>query len=287
MVDLRNQIGGAITGNGTSTNAYSENLTAVATFAEWGDSISPDGQSRTAVWRIYDGTTTPLLTAFMTRKDNIEAKEYDGTADVGNNIIASTKTSTQAEGINWVNNVSMITPKTLTISNVTKVYDGNTAVSLSLSNVEGIVEADKTALSLSSTATAAYDNKNVGTGKTVLTAASPSPGTRPRTTPLPQQEASIPAVSPPPRSPLRPMITPHTPVKGLTLSTYFDASWVKAEKSGSNATTLKGWGFGLTYAQPNDWFARIDYARRIGFADNLSRDAESRSRIWFMVGKVF
>ncbi|WP_178139486.1 ShlB/FhaC/HecB family hemolysin secretion/activation protein [Selenomonas ruminantium] len=79
----------------------------------------------------------------------------------------------------------------------------------------------------------------------------------------------------------------HTPVKGLTLSTYFDAGRVKAEKSGSNATTLKGWGLGLTYAQPNDWFARIDYARRIGFADNLSRDAESRGRIWFMVGKIF
>ncbi|WP_158645764.1 ShlB/FhaC/HecB family hemolysin secretion/activation protein [Selenomonas ruminantium] len=79
----------------------------------------------------------------------------------------------------------------------------------------------------------------------------------------------------------------HTPVKGLTLSTYFDAGTVKAEKSRSGNTTLKGWGLGLTYSKPNDWFARVDYARRIGFADNLSRDAESRGRIWFMAGKVF
>ncbi|SDP11094.1 Hemolysin activation/secretion protein [Selenomonas ruminantium] len=79
----------------------------------------------------------------------------------------------------------------------------------------------------------------------------------------------------------------HTPVKGLTLSTYFDAGTVKAEKSRSGNTTLKGWGLGLTYAQPNDWFARVDYARRIGFADNLSRDAESRGRLWFMAGKIF
>lgn len=79
----------------------------------------------------------------------------------------------------------------------------------------------------------------------------------------------------------------HTPVKGLTLSTYFDAGTVKTEKSQSGNTTLKGWGLGLTYSKPNDWFARVDYARRIGFADNLSRDAESRGRIWFMVGKIF
>ncbi len=79
----------------------------------------------------------------------------------------------------------------------------------------------------------------------------------------------------------------HTPVKGLVLSTYFDAGTVKAEKSQSGNTTLKGWGIGLTYSKPNDWFARVDYARRIGFADNLSRDAESRGRIWFMAGKIF
>ena len=79
----------------------------------------------------------------------------------------------------------------------------------------------------------------------------------------------------------------HTPVPGLVISTYFDAGRVKTEKSRGGSTTLKGWGIGLTYSKPNDWFARLDYARRIGFADNLSRDAESRGRIWFIAGKVF
>ena len=79
----------------------------------------------------------------------------------------------------------------------------------------------------------------------------------------------------------------HTQVPGLTLSTYFDAGSVKTQKSVSGSTTLKGWGIGLTYSKPNDWFARLDYARRIGFADNLSRDANSKQRMWFILGKIF
>ena len=79
----------------------------------------------------------------------------------------------------------------------------------------------------------------------------------------------------------------HTPVKGLVLSTYFDAGTVKWEKSRSGSATLKGWGIGLTYTKPDDWFARFDYARRIGFEENLSNDARSKQRMWFLVGKIF
>ena len=79
----------------------------------------------------------------------------------------------------------------------------------------------------------------------------------------------------------------HTPVKGLIFSTYYDAGAVKAEKSRDGKTILKGWGLGLTYSKPNDYFARVDYARRIGWDDNLSNDAKSRQRVWFIVGKIF
>lgn len=79
----------------------------------------------------------------------------------------------------------------------------------------------------------------------------------------------------------------HTPVKGLVFSTYYDGGAVKAEKSRGGQTVLKGWGLGLTYSKPNDYFARIDYARRIGWDDNLSNDAKSRQRVWFIVGKIF
>lgn len=79
----------------------------------------------------------------------------------------------------------------------------------------------------------------------------------------------------------------HTPVKGLLLSTYFDAGHVRIEKSGSDSMTLKGWGIGLIYSRPDDWFARFDYARRIGSDANMSEDARSRQRMWFIAGKVF
>ena len=51
--------------------------------------------------------------------------------------------------------------------------------------------------------------------------------------------------------------------------------------------TLRGWGIGATYNDKNKWFARIDYARRIGDPDIMSDDASSRDRFWFLVGKEF
>ena len=80
----------------------------------------------------------------------------------------------------------------------------------------------------------------------------------------------------------------HTPVKGLMLSAYLDAGHVSQKGSGQS-TTLKGWGLGLTYSRPDDWFARFDYARRIGLPDTLQNVTESQAkqRMWFMVGKIF
>ena len=80
----------------------------------------------------------------------------------------------------------------------------------------------------------------------------------------------------------------HTPVKGLTLSAYLDAGHVEIARSGDEGNmTLKGWGVGLSYTRPGNWFARLDYARRIGSDELMSREAESRGRLWFMAGKTF
>ena len=80
----------------------------------------------------------------------------------------------------------------------------------------------------------------------------------------------------------------HTPVKGLSLSAYFDVGHTLITKSGGDGNmTLKGWGIGLTYTRPGDWFARLDYARPIGSDELMSREAESRQRVWFMAGKMF
>lgn len=80
----------------------------------------------------------------------------------------------------------------------------------------------------------------------------------------------------------------HTDAPGLTLSTYLDMGSVNiARDRREGSATLYGWGIGVTYNSPDNWFARLDYARRIGLADIVDKDAESRARIWFMVGKTW
>lgn len=93
----------------------------------------------------------------------------------------------------------------------------------------------------------------------------------------------------------------YTNVPGLVFSTYFDMGHVQYRKDGglerlgsvtnpgkfSSGMTLKGWGVGLSYTKSNDWFARLDYARRIGGDPNLSEAAKANGRIWFMLGKIW
>lgn len=89
----------------------------------------------------------------------------------------------------------------------------------------------------------------------------------------------------------------YTDLPGLVLSTYFDYGHVRYNKSHaldrlrpgagqlSSGMTLAGWGLGLSYTKPDDWFARLDYARRIGSDANLSEDARAHNRVWFLMGK--
>ena len=91
----------------------------------------------------------------------------------------------------------------------------------------------------------------------------------------------------------------YTNVPGLVASTYFDIGHVRYRDDGglesfgngqgvlSSGETLKGWGIGLSYTKANDWFARLDYARRIGDDPNLSQAARANGRTWFMLGKIW
>lgn len=89
----------------------------------------------------------------------------------------------------------------------------------------------------------------------------------------------------------------YTPLKGLVASTYFDIGHVRYSHDGtlsgitggrpSSGMTLKGWGLGLAYTAPGDWFARLDYARRIGSDPNLSEEAKAKGRLWFIMGKIW
>ena len=82
----------------------------------------------------------------------------------------------------------------------------------------------------------------------------------------------------------------HTTVPGLMLSTYYDEGCTRGTKDGrQDSLFLKGWGLGLTYSQPNQYFFRFDYARRIGLphANNLANDYKDKQRMWFMGGYVW
>ena len=89
----------------------------------------------------------------------------------------------------------------------------------------------------------------------------------------------------------------YTKVPGLVFSTYFDIGHIMYYNDGSSystpegrpasSMTLKGYGVALSYTKPNDWFARLDYARRIGSDPNLSEKAKAKGRLWFMLGKIW
>ena len=82
----------------------------------------------------------------------------------------------------------------------------------------------------------------------------------------------------------------HTPVRGLTLSTFYDAGAVRLSRTpigADNRVTLRGWGIGAAYSNPGDWFARVDYARRIGLDPSVSAKNNAAGRVWFMAGKIW
>ena len=82
----------------------------------------------------------------------------------------------------------------------------------------------------------------------------------------------------------------HTPARGLTLSTFYDAGTVRVNKTavGShNRVTLHGWGGGAAYSEPGDWFARLDYARRLGTDASVAPQNNARGRVWFQLGKIW
>ena len=83
----------------------------------------------------------------------------------------------------------------------------------------------------------------------------------------------------------------YTDLPGLVLSTYLDGGHVNVVHDGSSGgRSLKGWGLGVSYTKPNDWFARFDYARRIGGikgVDVMSDEQKDKSRMWFILGKIW
>jgi hypothetical protein len=159
----------SITDQGTTTaNITAKTLTATASASN----------------KVYDGTTTAAVTLTFTGlvgdetlgqtvgatfadKDVANAKTVtvnsitlsdDGDGGLADNYTISTGQTTTAN----------ITPKALTIAGITasnKTYNGNTTATIDVSaaTFSGLVDGDDVTVS----ATGTFDNKNVGTGKTV------------------------------------------------------------------------------------------------------------------------
>ncbi|MBR1760157.1 MAG: filamentous hemagglutinin N-terminal domain-containing protein [Schwartzia sp.] len=132
--------------------------------------------SESGAWRIYENNTMPLLTAFLTRKDNITSTtEYNGTAtgDVGATYTATTYNVTEAQdGFNYIKDVSIVTPKDVTVgfSSTYKTYDGTTDATAGIPVLNGIVSYstfDFDDVHVADGVTATFEDKNVGANKTV------------------------------------------------------------------------------------------------------------------------
>jgi hypothetical protein len=201
----------ATTGQSASaggTGLNSAQMMQAGSFGGW--DLATSGGSA-SVWRIYEGYTAPLLRSFMTAltvtADDV-SKTYDhgtalsggsytpadnsadrslilGTAAYGStsskNVgsysvgISGLYSGQQGYDLNILNGTATITPATLTLSGATaagKVYDGTTATTVTGGTLSGILSGDTVTLSGSGT----FDNKNVGSGKTVIAGLSGADG---------------------------------------------------------------------------------------------------------------
>ncbi|WP_332690449.1 YDG domain-containing protein, partial [Devosia sp.] len=191
-----------VLGDRAATGLTGTQLQQASSFAGF-DLASTGGSG--SVWRIYEGQTTPLLTAFLkpltVTADNV-TKVYDATSADLTNVAysdAAAASSGQVLGLaNPYGNVTKnnvgsysaglystqqgyditmaggnltVTPATLTVSGVTadnKVYDGSTAATLQAAGagVSGVLAGDTVSFDASGLS-GAFSDKNAGTGKTV------------------------------------------------------------------------------------------------------------------------
>ena len=141
----------------------------------------------TASDKVYDGTTTATISTAGASYSGLVSGDSVSVAATGSfsdKNVGNGKTVTLVgvfsgtdQGNYSIASLSpltaSITPKALTVSGITgagKTYDGNTTATVSISgtNYAGLVSGD--AFSVSATGT--FDNKNVGSGKTVTLASS-------------------------------------------------------------------------------------------------------------------
>ena len=77
-----------------------------------------------------------------------------------------------------------------------------------------------------------------------------------------------------------------TPIPYLSLAAFTDWGEVTLSKSYGQHRNLAGWGVGIEYARPNDYFLRLDYARKLNGEAFQSEEQDKNGRLWFLAYKL-
>ena len=158
-------------GTGLSSTA----MKTASNFSAW--SISSAGGS-SSTWRIYDGSTSPLLRTFLTSLATDTSTTYTGSVQYGIGYGLSNISGTVASGTNAGSYTSTlysnqqgydlsgsgtltIAKKSLTVSGTTaagKTYDGSTSATITVGTLSGFVGGE----TVSATAIGSFDSRDAG-----------------------------------------------------------------------------------------------------------------------------
>ena len=183
---------GNVQGNSTATDVEKRSeaqMKLAETYKDWKDGsgkalVATEGGKGTP-WRIYDGKTMPLLTAFLRTKHLANREQvYNGTAPTiagGDHISLDAEKNVgtyhaYSEQYDIIGGAYTVKPKELTLdfksgTRFDKIYDGNANVTQSLAKgtdytLTGFVTGDSTDIELGSAA-GTYSDKNAGADKAV------------------------------------------------------------------------------------------------------------------------
>ena len=62
---------------------------------------------------------------------------------------------------------------------------------------------------------------------------------------------------------------------------------IELNKNIGDHRNLAGWGVGVQYARPNDYYLRVDYARKLNGEVYQSEENDKNGRVWFLAYKLF
>jgi filamentous hemagglutinin family protein len=174
-----------IAASGSDANNYSFNATAATTADITAKTITVDA---TGTNKIYDGSTADtvaLASAGVLTGDTVNFTGIGSFTDkhvgTGKTVSVSGIAASGSDANNYSFNTTAattadVTAKTITVdaTGVDKVYDGGTSATIVALGTTGLVAGDAVTFD---NASAAFDNKNVGTGKTVTVSGIAASGT--------------------------------------------------------------------------------------------------------------